>query len=245
MREQKRNRMVLLAVCFVFACLVLWTENADAGQINSITAAKQKALKKVPGAVVIEVDSDYEKGVLVYEVDLIKGNKEYNIKYRASNSKILEYSWEMLFVKPERQNELISKSRCRQLARKKVKNGKILSCVKKTDDGVDIYKVKLKTGKKRFTLKYHARTGALIDYEWEIAESSGSSGSKGGYIGVSKAKQIALAAVPGAIVVKAEFDMDDGVPVYEVELILGNYEYEFKIHAKTGKILKQERDWID
>ncbi len=39
--------------------------------------------------------------------------------------------------------------------------------------------------------------------------------------------------------------MDDGVPVYEVELILGNYEYEFKIHAKTGKILKQERDWID
>ena len=39
--------------------------------------------------------------------------------------------------------------------------------------------------------------------------------------------------------------MDDGIPVYEIEMIKGEYEYELKIHAKTGKILEKEKDWID
>ncbi len=245
MKAKKRSIMVLAALCFVFAGALLWSENTAAAQVKSISQAKAKALKKVPNAVVTEVDSDYEKGTLVYEVELVKGDKKYTIKYRASNAKVLEYGWEMQYVKPDNQNALISKSKCKQLARKEVKNGKILSCTKKRDDGVDIYKLKLKKNSKRYTLVYHARTGALIEYEWELTAASKSSKAKSGYIGVAKAKKIALAEVPGATVVKAEFDMDDGVPVYEVELIKGNYEYDFEIHAKTGKILKQEKDWND
>ena len=61
---------------------------------------------------------------------------------------------------------------------------------------------------------------------------------------MEKAKQIALAEVPGATVVKAEFDNDDGVPVYEVELVKDAWEYEFKIHAKTGQILERDQDSI-
>jgi uncharacterized membrane protein YkoI len=38
--------------------------------------------------------------------------------------------------------------------------------------------------------------------------------------------------------------MDDGVPVYEVEIIKGDYEYDVEIHAKTGKILEVDKDYI-
>ena len=51
--------------------------------------------------------------------------------------------------------------------------------------------------------------------------------------------------MPGATVYKAEYDVDDGVAVYEIELIKGSYEYEFKIDANTGAILEQDKDWRD
>lgn len=243
MKLGKKSTMVLLAVCFMFIGVLVSTDNAYAAKITSTSQAKKQALKKVPKATIIDVDRGYENGVLVYEIDLVKGKKKYNIMYRASDGKILEYGWEKKSVSASRKKALIGKSKCKKLALKLVKNGKIVSCTKKVDDGIDIYNVKMTAGNKRYTLKYHARTGTLIDYEWKLTTTSSNTGST--YIGISKAKQIALAAVPGATVVKAEFDMDDGVPVYEVKLIMGNYEYEFKIHAKTGAILEQEKDWND
>ena len=51
--------------------------------------------------------------------------------------------------------------------------------------------------------------------------------------------------MPGGTVVKAEYDVDDGVAVYEVEIVKGSYEYEFKIHAKTGAIIERDKDWND
>ena len=249
MRAKRRSIAVFLIMCFVFGGIFFEPEAVLAAKISSAAKAREKAMKKVPNAVVTEVDSDYEKGVLVYDVELVKGNKKFDIKYRASNGKMLEYGWETQYVEPFWQNESISMSRCKRMARKKVKKAKIVSCLKKRDDGITVYKVKLTTGKKRFTLVYHAGTGELLEYEWElkttVSTKPGSSESHKGYIGVSKAKEIALALVPGGVVVKAEFDMDDGVPVYEVDLIKGNYEYEFEIHAKTGKVLKQDVDWND
>lgn len=43
---------------------------------------------------------------------------------------------------------------------------------------------------------------------------------------------------------RAEYDRDDGVPEWEVEFYSGNMEYDYEIHAETGKILSwdQERD---
>ncbi len=240
MKAKKRITRFLLAACCMCAGIMAWTGDAYAAKISSISQAKQKALKKVPNAVVTDADKDYDDGVLVYEVELVKNSKKFDIKYRASDAKMTAYAWEKTAVSPSGNKALISRSKCKKLALAKVKNSKIISVAKKIDDGVDIYKVKLKAGNKHYTLKYHARTGALIDYEWELTAGSGSSGSN--YISQSKAKNIALADVPGATVIKVQFDMDDGVPVYEVELVKGRYEYEYKIHAVTGKILEKDTD---
>ena len=44
---------------------------------------------------------------------------------------------------------------------------------------------------------------------------------------------------------RAEFDYDDGRPEYDVEFRQGNYEYDYEIHAESGKILSREKEWDD
>lgn len=234
----------LFAAGFVLAGSFASAGSVWAAGISSAEQARQKALQKVPNAVVTDVDLDRENGQQVYEIELVKGSKKYEITYRVSDGKLLAYGWEKTTVSPNSSRSLISTSKCRQLALNKVKNGTITAISQKVDDGIDIYKVKMTAGNKRYTLKYHARTGALLECKWELA-SSASSSAQGGKIDLEKAKQIALDTVPGSTVYKAEYDVDDGVAVYEVEVVKGNYEYEFKIDANTGAILEQDKDWRD
>ena len=41
---------------------------------------------------------------------------------------------------------------------------------------------------------------------------------------------------------KCKLDYEDGVQVYDVEFKSGGYEYEYKIHAADGIVLKSEKD---
>lgn len=59
---------------------------------------------------------------------------------------------------------------------------------------------------------------------------------------IVKAIEIAKAEVPG-LVIEAELDDDDGVQIYEVEIVNANgIEMEVKINAETGEILEVEED---
>ena len=72
MRAKRRSIAVFLIMCFVFGGIFFEPEAVLAAKISSAAKAREKAMKKVPNAVVTEVDSDYEKGVLVYDVELVK-----------------------------------------------------------------------------------------------------------------------------------------------------------------------------
>ena len=43
----------------------------------------------------------------------------------------------------------------------------------------------------------------------------------------------------------AEFDYDDGIPQYDVEFKHDGWEYEYEIHAESGKILKWDKEKDD
>ncbi len=77
-------------------------------------------------------------------------------------------------------------------------------------------------------------------------DSSQSSTVQSGLITEEKAKEIALenAGVNAAGVsrLKIELDRDDGVVSYEIEFFVGKDEYDYDIHAETGKILKAEKN---
>lgn len=231
---------MLFLVCSVLCC----AGTAEGKAIQSASQAQAAALKEVPSAKVIEVDTDMENGQLVYEVELYKGGKEYNLHYRASDGKLVKYEWEIKNPPYTDQNKRnLSKQTIHKKALGQVKHATIVSTTLKYDDGREEYKVRLKKGNKKYKLVYDSKSGKLLDYEWELTDTGSTSSSK--YIGAAKAKSIALKKVPGATVIKVEFDHDDGIAVYEVEMVKGRYEYEVKIDAKTGKILEFEKDIDD
>ena len=69
------------------------------------------------------------------------------------------------------------------------------------------------------------------------------------YISKEEARNIALShaglSANDVTHLKAEFDFDDGVPEYEVDFRHGGYEYDYDIHAETGKIRSWDKDRED
>ena len=41
---------------------------------------------------------------------------------------------------------------------------------------------------------------------------------------------------------RTEFEIDDGIPQYDIEFHQGDWEYEFEIHGENGKILSFDKD---
>lgn len=75
-----------------------------------------------------------------------------------------------------------------------------------------------------------------------LSSSKKRSMSQSAYIGIERAKSIALKRVPGARITKIKLDYENGRPVYEGEMHKGGWEYEFDIDAVTGNIIKWEKD---
>ena len=78
------------------------------------------------------------------------------------------------------------------------------------------------------------------DYDDDYAKG----GEPSPYITLDKAKDIALAQAnvnaADAVFEDKEFDFDDGIAIYELEFTAGGSEYEYDVHAVTGKVLKGE-----
>lgn len=234
-----KKGIFIIALAVICSSVLLCTPvKSEAKKIGSLSAAKKIAKKKVKKAVITEAGTDYDKGILVYEIELFKGSREYNLKYRASDGKLLEYQWELKSAVYSRVKK-VSESKIRKKAASKVKKAKILSVLLDADDDDYEYKVIMKKGTKKYKLVYHAGNGKLLEYGWE---ENVKQAKKTVYIGLKKAKAIAAKKVPGARVVKAEFDHDDGLPVYEIEMKKDWLEYEIKIHAQTGRILEFDVD---
>ena len=85
MKKTKWFGMILMMFCFVFLGTLAMPHKGDIAYAKKITKDSQAvklAKKKVPGAAVFEIDRDYEKGNLLYELKLIKGTKEYDLPIR-------------------------------------------------------------------------------------------------------------------------------------------------------------------
>ena len=68
------------------------------------------------------------------------------------------------------------------------------------------------------------------------------------YIGLEKAKQIALddaqVSVKDAVFRKAKIDYENGKAIYEIEFIKGSTEYEYEIDAESGTIIDSEKETL-
>lgn len=117
------------------------------------------------------------------------------------------------------------------------------------DDGRLLYEVEFYAGNKEYDYEILAADGTILSYDADIEGyriPSSTSSSSSGYIGVERAKEIALQhaglSSSGVNFDKAEFDHDDGRAEYEIEFHHNFREYEYTIDAASGTILEAERD---
>ncbi len=132
------------------------------------------------------------------------------------------------------------------------------------DDGVASYEVSFKTEKYEYDVEINAVTGAVLDFDKELLdddedykpvtnptnpEPTTNAPVNETLIGKDKAKNIALkhAGVPANEIrgYSCEYDVDDGLKVYDIEFEHKGYEYSYEINAVTGKIIDSEKEAND
>lgn len=118
------------------------------------------------------------------------------------------------------------------------------------DDGRMVYDVDFYTSTAKYDYEI-AADGTVLQREQEkfvTGTSSTGTGTtnNGSYIGVEKAKSIALAnaglSASQVTFVKAQQDWDDGRMEYEIEFYYGGMKYEYTILATNGTILDMDVD---
>ena len=223
--------LMLIGTDTVFAAKKTTNINSD----KAIALALSDAGVDSASAKNLHYETDYEKGVLVYDVEFEADGKEYEYELRASDGKIMEKSVKKISLAKAKKNATVSAT-LKQL--KSVAN-KAASKQKET-------KANTTSASKSTTKKTTSSSSASKTTSASKSSGTKTSTSSGSYIGVDKAKSIALKhagkSASSVSFTKAKLDKDDGKVVYEIEFRSGHTEYEYDIDAYSGKILEYDID---
>lgn len=123
------------------------------------------------------------------------------------------------------------------------------------ENGIMVYDIEFYAGNVEYEYEINAETGEVysrsVDTHYDQAGHGhhghdGRTGTSDSYIGTDSAETIALnhAGFSETEVsrLKSEFDIDDGIAIYEVEFDKDGREYEYKINAIDGSIIEYDID---
>ena len=146
-------------------------------------------------------------------------------------------------------NNYIGVNRAMIIALKKVP-GASNSHVKKInldrENGRMVYEGEIYYNGQEYEFDIDAETGEIVKWKAETKSTpsyNNRSVNATQQVTPERAKSIALAQVSGANqshVGKVDLDLDNGTPVYEIEIFYNNSKYEFDIDATTGEIIGTE-----
>ncbi len=111
------------------------------------------------------------------------------------------------------------------------------------------YEIEFRQGEYEYDYTIDAVTGQVLgwDKEYDPAPTEPSvdvAAPTAGKLTEAEAQAIALAhaGLTQVADLEIEYDVDDGIPTYELEFDSGEWEYSYEIHAETGEILAWEKD---
>lgn len=220
-------------------------------------------------ATLVEVSLDRGDGLRLYEVTFYTEAAEYEYDIDAVSGEPLagriEYFAPDEVLRPGQQSASAGEggtlsrqeARTRALADAGLSEDEVTFTKSKLDreDGVWVYEIEFVTPSAEYEYEIDASTGSVRARSMESRSTlspdgaaSSSSGSAG-YIGVDRAKEIAVEHAglsAGAVVfIKAKLEKDGSTRTYEVEFTKDGVEYEYEIDALTGSILEYEIDRDD
>lgn len=158
----------------------------------------------------------------------------------------------------------ITLERAKQIALEDAKAGNVTRAELDRENGIWVFEIEVMDGNMEKDYKINADTGEIINASIEtdrnvIAQTSSDDSSKdmsnksannrsentssnvsNTKIGLDRAKEIALKEAKSGNVTKAELDRENGILVYDIEVVDGSIEKDYRIDANTGAVLKTE-----
>lgn len=189
----------------------------------------------------LEIEYDYENGNMIYDVEFDCNNIEYDYEVDAVSGKILESEIENKNKDSNNNNNTyLSKDKIKEIALKKANVSKYYDydIEFKFKGGTPIYEVEFETDSAEYDIKINAKNGNIIKYEVKNKKVDTSK-----FISKDKAKNIVLNDAKVTEYYDYEIELDDNE--YEISFETREYEYEYKLDARTGKILEKDIDKND
>lgn len=112
------------------------------------------------------------------------------------------------------------------------------------DDDDSEYEVELVSNNTEYEVKIDARSGKVIKKKQENLSANDVrkyAPLHSAKTSLTQAMQTASRSLNGQVV-EAEYDTENGQPVYEVKVIKGGEKYKAYVDVNTGKIIKTKRD---
>lgn len=196
----------------------------------------------------ITCELDFDDGIMVYEVEFISGNTEYEYDINAIDKSVLKFSTERADNYSQSGQggssgnaASITEAEAQQAAfsHAGVSGATVIKAEYDRDDNK--YEIEFIAGSYKYEYEISASDGRVIESEKEAVKSSGTAYS----VSADEARQKALshAGVTDPYEFEIDYDRDDNK--YEVEFKSGGYEYSYDINAATGEILKSEKERDD
>ena len=196
----------------------------------------------------ITCELDFDDGIMVYEVEFISGNTEYEYDINAIDKSVLKFSTERADNYSQSGQggssgnaASITEAEAQQAAfsHAGVSGATVIKAEYDRDDNK--YEIEFIAGSYKYEYEISAADGRVTESEKEAVKSSGTAYS----VSADEARQKALshAGVTDPYEFEIDYDRDDNK--YEVEFKSGGYEYSYDINAATGEILKSEKERDD
>ncbi len=243
--------------------------NTNNNNYIGVEKAKQIALSdanvSASNATFTKTQLDNDDRTSRYDIEFCTSDKKYDYEINAINGNIIEKDVETIRAQQTaipsgntNNNNYIGVEKAKQIALSDANVSSSSVTFTKTrldsDDRIPKYDIEFCTSDKKYDYEINAINGNIIEKDIENIRTQQSSkpsnsNTNSNYIGVEKAKEIALshAGLSGSDVriKKAELDRDDGRYEYEIEFVSGRTEYEYTIDAVSGTILEHDSDYDD
>ncbi len=116
------------------------------------------------------------------------------------------------------------------------------------DDRVPHYDVEFRAGDYEYDYEID-ENGTVLEWDREYDPVDPAPAEPAGALTAEEAKAAALAhaglTAEQVSRLRTEYDVDDGIPVYEVDFVCDGWEYEYEIHGETGAILEWDKEYDD
>ena len=198
----------------------------------------------------IEVELDFKRGIMVYEVEFKTGGMEYEHLINAITGEIIEDKQKLdddnddVIVPENAINAQKARSIAFEHAGVAAENVTDFEIDLDRKNGVTVYEVEFRAGDTEYDYVINAQTGEVVSFKKK--QEAASAPEQKAEITPARAGEIAFehAGVSRgeAADYRSKLENEDGLWVYEIEFRAGKTEYEYEIDAETGRIISAEKE---